>query len=228
MLSFREIHELWKRDNSLAQALKVSNGMLEQTHGMFRQSIMLLRTGKAAETKLSIYDEDRIINERQIEVRRKILHYLAVTGTVNLVPGLVLISIIISVERIGDYTKNITELAAAQPGKLSCGSFETEICELEKTVERLFREVGPILMSSNRQAARRLWGDCTLFRRRADDLISELIKGADETLSRGQTATIALYVRYLKRIGAHLLNILSSVVNPFERIGYQEERPDSA
>lgn len=44
-------------------------------------------------------------------------------------------------------------------------------------------------------------------------------------LGRGQTAVIASYVRYLKRIGAHLLNILSSVVNPFERIGYREIEP---
>lgn len=55
-------------------------------------------------------------------------------------------------------------------------------------------------MSSNRQAARQLWEDYSLFRRSADDLITELIKGADELLSRGQTAAIALYVRYLKRI----------------------------
>jgi hypothetical protein len=34
---------------------------------------------------------------------------------------------------------------------------------------------------------------------------------------------VALYVRYLKRVTAHLLNILSSVVNPVERIGYREE-----
>ena len=42
-------------------------------------------------------------------------------------------------------------------------------------------------------------------------------------MARAQTAVVALYVRYLKRVGAHLLNILSSVVSPFERIGYREQ-----
>jgi len=225
MLRFREIYAIWRRDNSLAQALKKSYGMLETTHGMFRKSVKFLRDGEAAEAGLSIYEEDRIINEHQMEVRRKVLRYLAIAGTVDLLPGLVLISIVIDIERIGDYTKNITELAMVQTGKLTCGSFEARVRNLEETVERLFCEVCPLLTSSNRQAARELCDECSWLRKGADDILAELIKGADESLSRGQTAAIALYVRYLKRVGAHLLNILSSVVNPFERIGYREERP---
>jgi hypothetical protein len=34
---------------------------------------------------------------------------------------------------------------------------------------------------------------------------------------------IALYVRYLKGIVAHLLNALSCVVNPYERFGLRDE-----
>ena len=105
--------------------------------------------------------------------------------------------------------------------------FRAPVCDLEKTVERLFCEVPPLLASSNRQVARKLCDECSWLRKGADDVLVELIKGADESLSRGQTAATALYVRYLKRVGAHLLNILSSVVNPFERIGYRVEDRDS-
>ena len=35
-------------------------------------------------------------------------------------------------------------------------------------------------------------------------------------------AAVALYARYLKRISAHCRNLISSIVNPFERIGYPE------
>jgi phosphate uptake regulator len=48
-------------------------------------------------------------------VRRKVLRYLAIAGTVDLVPGLVLTGIVIDIERIGDYTKNIAELATTYP-----------------------------------------------------------------------------------------------------------------
>ena len=43
------------------------------------------------------------------------------------------------------------------------------------------------------------------------------------TVVRAQTAVVALHVRYLKRVGAHLLNILSSVVSHVERIDYREQ-----
>ena len=35
-----------------------------------------------------------------------------------------------------------------------------------------------------------------------------------------KASSMVLYARYLKRIGAHLKNITSVVVNPFESIGY--------
>lgn len=53
-----------------------------------------------------------------------------------------------------------------------------------------------------------------------------MIKGRDDSLSRGDTVTLALYVRYLKRVAAHLSNVLSSVLNPFELIGYREPLPE--
>ena len=38
----------------------------------------------------------------------------------------------------------------------------------------------------------------------------------------------ALYIRFLKRISAHLMNIASSVVNPFDRIGFREKDPSNS
>ena len=34
---------------------------------------------------------------------------------------------------------------------------------------------------------------------------------------------IKWFGRYLKRIAAHSRNLISSIVNPFERIGYKEQ-----
>ena len=90
-------------------------------------------------------------------------------------------------------------------------------------MEKLFGEIRSILESSDRQEARRLLAECSRIRKDADQIIAELIKGEDESMGRGQTAAVALYVRYQKRVGAHLLNILTSVVSPFERIGYREQ-----
>ncbi len=221
MVRFREIFEIWRRDNSLRLALKESYEMLETTHRMFRESVSLLRDVATAEMTLNIYEEDQRINAYQIQVRKRILRYLAVAGTVDLVPGLVLTSIVIDIERIGDYTKNITELATTYPGKLDCGRFEPRVQGVERIVDQLFGNARSVLASSDQQAARQLLDECSRIRKEADHIIAELIGDEDPSLGRGQTAVIALYVRYLKRVGAHLLNILSSVVSPYERIGYR-------
>lgn len=223
MMRFREIYEIWRRDNSLSLALKESHEMLEKTHRMFQESTSLLRDVGTARMTLNIYEEDRSINAFQIQVRRRVLRYLAIAGMVDLVPGLVLTSIVIDIERIGDYTKNITELATTFPGKLDCGKFEQRVEHIEQTVEKLFGEVRSILARSDRRAARRLLNECGRLRKDADQIIAELIQGDGEPIQGAQAAAVALYVRYLKRVGAHLLNILSSVVSPFERIGFREQ-----
>ena len=55
-----------------------------------------------------------------------------------------------------------------------------------------------------------------------DQIDDELVKGTVGEISSGDSAALALYARYLKRISAHLNNMISSVVNPFDRIGFRE------
>ena len=56
----------------------------------------------------------------------------------------------------------------------------------------------------------------------SDAITNEIIMGEISDLDVGSAAAVGLYSRYLKRIAAHSRNIISSVVNPFERIGYPE------
>ena len=53
------------------------------------------------------------------------------------------------------------------------------------------------------------------------EALSDLILEKDKTLKPGDAVALALYFRWLKRTNAHLRNITTSVVNPFDRIGYQ-------
>ena len=38
--------------------------------------------------------------------------------------------------------------------------------------------------------------------------------------SESKAASVVLYARYLKRIGSHLSNIMTTLTNPFEAVGY--------
>ncbi len=227
MFKFKELIELWRSDNSLTQALNESHLMLQSTHEMFRESVKSLRQSDSGEIGMNIYEKDQMVNQYEQAVRRKVLKHLAITGGANIIPALILTSIVIDFERIGDYTKNIMDLAIAHPKKLTCGSYEEDVRKIEQSVTQIFEKVVPALRSSDKEAARELMSQHWWIIKRSDEIVIELIQAKDTTFSSGDATSTALYVRYLKRIAGHLLNVTSSIVNPFERVGFREEPEDS-
>jgi phosphate uptake regulator len=220
MLFFKELYELWRSDNSLIQALNESYVMMESTHEMFNASWKSLRLSDTGEIEIDIYQKDQLVNRYEQDVRRKILKHLAITGGVNIIPGLVLTSIVIDIERIGDFTKNITELAVAHPAKLTCGQYEEAVSKIENVVSNIFENIIPILKASDLKAAQELLDNNWWITKESDKILDDVIRESDKSLSSGDAATIVLYTRYLKRIACHLLNITSSVINPFDKIGF--------
>ncbi len=223
LFNFRELIELWRSDNLLEQALTDSHEMLESTQEMFHESVRSLRNSEDSEMKFNVYDKDIQVNKYEREVREKVLKHLAITGGANIIPGLILTSIVIDIERLGDYTKNIMDLAAEHPKKLSCGRFEGDVKEVENGVTELFDKVIPVVKETEKDTAGRLMNEYLWITKKCDALLSELIQEEGESLSLGDAVSTALYVRYLKRVAAHLLNIATSVVNPFRAIGFVKD-----
>ena len=56
----------------------------------------------------------------------------------------------------------------------------------------------------------------------SNDIVNAIVSGTNDEFSSEKAGSLCLYVRYLKRIAAHSRNLVSSIVNPFERIGYPE------
>ena len=106
------------------QAFDTTLTMLEFDHKMYTASVATLRESDTSELPFDIKKTDRKINKYEREVRRNVLTHLSIAGTQNIVPGLALVSIVIDVERIGDYTKNIADLARMHPTKLVGGKHE--------------------------------------------------------------------------------------------------------
>jgi phosphate uptake regulator len=223
MFRFKELLELWRSDNLLTQAVNDSHAMLESTEEMFAESVKSLRESDSGEMGMDVYEKDRIVNKYEREVRSKVLKHLAITGGTNIIPGLILTSIVIDIERIGDYTKNIKDLAVAHPKLLECGVYEEDIQKIEQGVAQLFKRASPALKTSDKAAASDLMAKNWWMLKRSDEILDDLIKEKDPSLSSGAAVSTAMYARFLKRIAAHLINMLSSVVNPFENIGFREE-----
>lgn len=223
MFRFKQLIELWKTADSMTQALEDSHVMLEITHEMFTESAKSLRQSDNAAVDIDIYKMDQSINLYEQQVRRKVLKHLAIAGGVNMIPGLILTSIVIDIERIGDYAKNIKELAVSHPDRLQCGRYDNDIKRIEEGVIEIYNEVIPALKASDAAAARKVMTNHWWIITTCDEIVDDLTKSPDPALSPTDAIVTALYTRYLKRISAHLINIASSVFNPFERIGFREE-----
>ena len=226
MLRFKELIELWRTANSLTRAFEDSHVMLEITQQMFTVSVQSLRQSDSADVGVDIYATDQKINQYEQDVRRKVLKHLAITGGANIIPGLILTSIVIDIERIGDYTKNIKDLAAGHPKRLTGGRYNEDLVKIESGVGEVYARILPMLESSDAGGARMLMEGHWWILQKCDEIVNELIGSPDPEVTATDAVATALYTRYLKRIAAHLMNIASSIVNPFERIGFRAEGDD--
>ncbi len=217
----KDFLELFRKENLLKQAFARSQEMLDADREMFLAAIRSLRHHDDARIDIDIYAKDQLINAYEREVRRKVLTHLSVSPNRNLLPGLMLVSIVIDIERIGDLTKNIVELALLHPGKLVCGQHEVDVRKIETTVQTMFTLLMEAMPAADVKKAREVMAEHWWIARRCDEILSALIGHGDPDLACSEAVTTALYVRFLKRVSAHLMNIASSVVNPFDRIGFR-------
>jgi Na+/phosphate symporter len=134
----KKFYELFRKDNLMQQAYDRSLEMLEADREMFLAASSSLRENDDARIEIDIYAKDQLINAYEREVRRKVLTHLALSSSQSIAAGLALVSIVVDIERIGDLTKNIVDLALNHPGELRCGSLEEDIRKIETTVKTMF------------------------------------------------------------------------------------------
>lgn len=221
---FEKFKELFGSENLLDIAFQTTVKMLEFDQQMFIAARDTLRHSSTDTLPFDVRKTDRKINKYEREVRRNVLTHLSVAGTQNLVPGMVLVSIVIDVERIGDYTKNIVDLASLHKAALKGGKDEKTLAEIESRIDTHFAKTIDVLKSQDKRIARSVMTLEEEIANSAESIVSNMIRNKDRSLSTSDAVSLAMYARYLKRINAHLTNIASSIVNPFPRIGFREKK----
>ena len=220
---WKEIISVFSKDNLYQQAFEEACEMLDTDGKMFEASVESLRQSDNAEIKVDIYALDKEINRSERDVRKKVMKHLLLSGDQHLAAGLALISVVIDIERIGDYTKNIYDLAVQHPKKLSAGSLEETLSDMEKSTQEFLNKAIDAFKSQDIDAARKLMVEYkTDIASTSNEVVNTIISRNYGDYSADKASAVCLYVRYLKRIAAHSRNLVSSVVNPFERIGYPE------
>ena len=224
MSVFKDLVTIWNSEDSLSQAWTSSNELLHLSHEMFTDSVNALRSGEKNKVIKSIKLRDEEINQYHRDIRKKVVTYYSVSKDVtNINSGLVLINMVVDIERVGDYTKNILDLAKYYPKKLRSEKISEDLRIIEQAVIERFQNTVKAVEEMDEIAAKELIKSYRSdLGKLSDNLVASSISGDLEIGEEHMASSMVLYARYLKRIGAHLKNITSVVINPFESIGYKK------
>lgn len=208
----------------MQEALEEALLMVRASHSMHRDSVAALYDQGILVA--DIYERDRQLNKYERSVRRKVLTHLTVSPKPDINMGLVITAIVIDIERIGDYTKNIVELAMGLPEPFHGGELAEEFKDLEGVVDRMFLDILPALEKGDVELARAILRSHKNLSGRVERGLQLLRNDKVLAGQSGRAVTAALYLRYLKRVSAHLKNVATSVVNPYHRIGFKEKKSE--
>ncbi len=223
MSLFKDIVQLWNSDDLLSQAWDESYDMMVLSNEIFTKAIKYLRRNESIETIKTLKKRDAEINVFQQDVRRKVVTHYAVSQSLKDLPsGLVLLNMVVDVERVGDYTKNILDLSLYYKDTIRAEDFSEDLAEIEKEVSSRFEKTIKAINSQDAEVAKSLMSSYKDVVSASDEIVKSCISGDISLGNESKTASLALYARYLKRIAAHLKNISTILVNPFEAVGYKK------
>ncbi|MEN8114913.1 MAG: PhoU domain-containing protein [Actinomycetota bacterium] len=178
--------------------------------------------GKSKETKREIKTTDKGINVAQRDVRRELMIHASLHDKIDLPLVLAYMSTVKDVERIGDYSKNFYDLVK-YGADFEGAPDHDELAAYRDRVSSLLDEAADTFEARDAERARELIA-------KADDFLDEHdahVKAAYQWQGDPADAVSrALYYRFLKRITAHVMNFLTSLVLPVDRLDYYDEAKD--
>ena len=179
MSVFKDIVKLWNADNLLSQAWDESYKMMMLSNEIFTQAINYLREGENKETIKALKKRDVEINIFQRDVRRKVVTHYAISQDIDDLPnGLVLLNMVVDVERVGDYTKNILDLALNHPNIIKSEEFSEDLYHVEQEVISRFSKTIEAIHTQDANVARSMMASYKeTLTSVSDDIVNGCISG---------------------------------------------------
>jgi phosphate transport system protein len=165
----------------------------------------------------SVHEQDAKLNQLQRQLRRRLLTRLATEEHPPSGMLLMLMSLTKDAERLGDYAKNLTELASIRAGGPPEGPLRERLQAVRAVVEETLEVIGPILSKQDEDSARSFLDRGKEACRECERLVHE---AARSDFGAADAISLALGARYYKRLQAHLNNLLTSVVMPLPDLDY--------
>lgn len=220
----RQLLSIFRSDDPLGQLASHFAEMLRLARDLTVRAgdIYFSDTPASPEERTEIFKQDIRINKLEREIRKGVIFFLSSNeNTPNLPYCLLLMSLVKDAERIGDYAKNLAEVDEVRPDPLPDDEIVAEIKEIRTRVESVFAQTADVFTNSDQEEAVELIRQGRELTHRCDLLVGRIARSQYDAATA--TATV-LGTRYYKRIAAHVLNVLSSVVMPLHKLDYYDER----
>ena len=197
------------------------NDMLGSARRMFDLAAgALLMDQSPTEVSEEVWALDKQLNKTERSIRRELLIHGTVRGA-EVDQGLMLVymSITKDIERIGDYCKNIWDLANLGVD-LRSGSDADELKRHATEVADLLTEGAEAFINQDSNAVHQLIPRIQALEAHFDEHVDTNLKSEKPGYV---AAPRALLFRHLKRIASHSSNVLSSVVMPVDRLDFYKK-----
>ena len=197
--------------------------MINDARHTFDLAMNALTGGPVATVADEVRRTDRRINITEMEIRRELVVHASVHGGVDTPEVLVFMNMVKDLERIGDYNKNIFDLADEGVSLAEAPDLDRLLGYRDELSSRIAL-MGELLTTRAEDGARAYITRGDELRREFDDRINELVHSTEPAVV---AVPRALLYRFLKRVTAHSLNVVSAVVMPVDRLDYFDEDDDT-
>lgn len=224
----KEILNALKKHDPLAEMIGQLGQMLQDGQWMFDQaSQALMRKVDWESISDDLYARDRQINKIERTIRERIVTHLSMGHNEDLTGCLVLMSVVKDAERIGDYCKNIFEIAKFYRGEYTRSEFATPLGEIRDAVRPLFGTANEAFVTASRKGANEVLSQARSITKRCDQIIHQLLS-LNGQMAPDEAVAYVLLSRFYKRVAAHLANIATAVVSPVPMLDFAGEGSSSS
>ncbi|HUT12711.1 MAG TPA: PhoU domain-containing protein [Thermoguttaceae bacterium] len=166
--------------------------------------------------RTDLFETEKRINSAEQQVRRELVVHASVHGVIEFPACLVLMSIVKDAERVGDYAKNIFDLAelTAHP---PTGEHRERLIVLKDRISKLMGAARKVFDAQDKDGA----ADVICEAQKAEDFCDEQIRAllqAEQDVD--MPAAYVLAYRYFKRVISHTRNIASSIIQPIHKLDF--------
>ena len=213
------IIDIWRSRRTERRLYAEFVEMLEMDHQMF-DIVAKVLAGKVStdEVQDDLMRRDIEVNRKERSIRKQIVERMSMNKGGTVPTSLVLMSVVKDAERVGDYCKNLLEVAQMLREPIDSLKHSEEVVDITEHVSEIFRKSIRAFSKEDEDLAREIIEDEGLMNQRCDRLVESI---ARSELDANESVCTALLIRFMKRIEAPLSNICSSLVLPVHRIDYR-------